>query len=72
MVKPKSESMAAPLPITTDCYRTRVRELKQLLQQLQHQARSHKHGEEMDALLNHQIRSLYASLWALHAELEED
>ena len=64
--------MAVPLPITTDCYRTRVVELKHMLQELQHQARSRKHGEELDALLNRQIRSLYASLWALHAELEED
>lgn len=64
--------MAASLPITTDCYRNRVHELKQLLQQLQRQARHGGYSEEMEALFHHQIRSLSASLWALHAELEHD
>ena len=64
--------MGAPLPITTSCYGERLRELKQQLHLLEHQCQFGGLSEELEDLLHQQIRSLYASLWALHAETEQD
>ena len=72
MDAPHSHPMARALPITTDCYSERVEELKQQLAHLQHHIKEGGHSEAMDDLLTQQIRSLSASLWALHAELEQD
>jgi hypothetical protein len=64
--------MGQPLPITTSCYSQRLEELRSQLTLLEQQCQSGQHSEEMEAVLQHQIRSLYASLWALHAETEDD
>ena len=61
-----------PVLVSTDCYRERVRELRAQLALLQRHCRSGGHSEELEDLFHHQIRHLYASLWALHTELEED
>lgn len=67
-----SVPMRTPLPITTTCYRTRLNELKQQLQLLEQQSRRQDLSEELENLLHQQIRGLYAALWAIHAETEQD
>lgn len=64
--------MGAPLPITTTCYGERLRELKLQLTLLEHQCKTGGLSEDLEGLLHHQIRGLYASLWAIHAETEQD
>lgn len=64
--------MATPLPITTDCYAERLSELRGQLQRLQQQSRQGGWSEELEDLMQQQIRALHASLWALQAELEQE
>lgn len=65
-------AMASSLPITTTCYSQRLRELKRQLHLLEQQCRSGGLSEELEDLLRQQIRGLHASLWAIHAETEQD
>ncbi len=62
----------APIPVTTSCYVVRLRELREQLALLQHQNRTGGLSEELEELLTHQIRTIYASLWAINAEMEEE
>jgi len=64
--------MASSLPITTTCYGQRLTELKQQLNMLEQQCRQQQVSEELECLLHQQIRGLYAALWAIHAETEQD
>ncbi len=64
--------MESSLPVSTDCYRERVLELRQQLAVLKRQCRSGGHSEELEDLFNQQMRHLHSALWALHAELEQD
>jgi len=64
--------MNTPVPVSTDCYRERMQELKQQLAVLKRQCHDGGHSEELEDLLNQQVRHLHAALWALHAELEQD
>lgn len=72
MASAHSNGMASSLPVTTSCYRDRLHELKQQLKLLQHQCRDGGLSEELEDLMHQQIRGLYASLWAIHAETEQD
>jgi len=65
-------TMASRLPITTTCYGDRLHELKQQLRILEDQCQNGDLPEELESLLHQQIRSLYAALWAIHAETEEE
>ncbi|MFM1811407.1 MAG: hypothetical protein RLZZ336_345 [Cyanobacteriota bacterium] len=62
----------AAVPITRGCYDRRVAELRQQLGQLQQQCRQGGLSEELEDLLQQQIRCAHAYLWALYAEIEED
>ena len=64
--------MTFSLPVTTNCYAQRVQDLRFQLRQLQSQYRSGSTSEELEALVQLQIRQLHATLWALHAEVEQD
>ena len=64
--------MGQQLPITTSCYSERLAELRQQLSMLEQQCCSGELSEEMEALVQQQIRALYAALWAIHAETEDD
>jgi len=64
--------MAKPLPITTDCYAMRLDELQGQLQRLQQQSRQGGWSEELEDLMQQQMRELRAALWALQAEIEQD
>jgi hypothetical protein len=64
--------MDAFLPVCTDCYRERVRELRQQVALLKRQCRLGGLSEELEDLMNQQVRHLHAAIWALHAELESD
>lgn len=60
------------LPVTTTCYRDRLNELNQQLKLLQHQRLHHGLSEELENLLNQQIRCIQSYLWSIHAEMEDD
>ena len=64
--------MVTPLPITTECYRARIAQLERQLHLLKHQVQQANHSEELEDLLQQQIRTVSASLWSLHAEVEQD
>jgi len=64
--------MANQLRITTSCYSQRLDEIRHQLIMLEEQVNSGCFSEDMESLLHQQIRGLYASLWALYAETEED
>lgn len=60
------------LPVSRGCYDQRVAELRWQLGLLQHQCRQSDLSEELEDLLQHQIRCVRSYLWALYAESEED
>jgi len=62
----------AALPISNGCYDGRVAELRQQLNLLQLQSRQGGLSEELEDLIQQQIRCVSAYLWALYAETEED
>lgn len=64
--------MGQPLRITTSCYSQRLAELRAQLDQLERQYTSGNLSEDMESLVQGQIKRLYASLWAIHAETEHD
>mgnify|MGYP006272505839 CR=1 FL=1 len=64
--------MVKPVPITTECYRDRIAQLTRQLQLLHHQLRQDHISEELEDLLQQQMRTVSASLWSLHAEVEQD
>lgn len=68
----KPADMSHSVPVTTTCYSDRLQELKQHLRLLEQQSNNGGLSEEMEDLIHQQIRVLYASLWALHAETEQD
>jgi len=60
------------VPVTRGCYDRRVAELRRQLGLLQQQCRQGGLSEELEDLLQQQIRCAHAYLWALYAEIEED
>jgi hypothetical protein len=60
------------LPVSTTCYSDRVAELRRQLGLLERQRLQGGISEELEDLFNREIRRLYAFLWAIHAELEEE
>lgn len=64
--------MANQLRITTSCYSQRLEEIRIQLIMLEEQVNTGSFSEDLESLLHQQIKGLYASLWALHAETEED
>jgi hypothetical protein len=67
----RPRTMAA-VPITRGCYDRRVAELRGQLGLLQQQCRQGGLSEELEDLLQQQIRCAHAYLWALYAEMEDD
>ena len=72
MVIRHSAAMRTPVRVTTDCYSDRITHLRHQLELLQSQCRHGGWSEELEDLLQQQIRIVYAALWALHAEVEQD
>jgi hypothetical protein len=62
----------AALPVTTTCYAERLCELRDQLKLLRQQCLCRGLSEELENLLNQQIRCIQASLWSIHAEMEDD
>lgn len=60
------------LPTTTSCYAERIAILQQQLKRLLNQSRQQSCTPECLTLLERQIQPLYAALWAMHAEVEQD
>jgi hypothetical protein len=67
----RRRTMAA-LPITKGCYDSRIAELRQQLNLLHLQCRQGGLSEELEDLIQQQIRCVSSYLWALYAETEED
>jgi len=67
-----NKALDPSISVCSDGYNARVDELRAQLALLQQQCRTGGHNEELKDLLHQQIRSHYASLWALHAELESE
>lgn len=67
----RRRTMAA-LPITKGCYDSRIAELRQQLNLLHLQCWQGGLSEELEDLIQQQIRRVSSYLWALYAETEED
>ena len=60
------------LPTTTSCYSARIAALQEQLAALLEQSRATGEAPDLLDLLEQKIQPLYAAIWAMHAELEQD
>lgn len=60
------------LPITTDCYTNRLAVLQSLLQQILADRNAPECSSELVDCFENEARHLQASIWAMHAEVEQD
>jgi hypothetical protein len=60
------------LPTTTSCYEGRIATLQRQLKRMLNQSRQESCTPEFLDLLEREIQPLYAAIWAMHAEVEQD
>jgi predicted metal-dependent hydrolase len=60
------------LPTTTSCYAKRIATLQRQLKRMLNQSRQENCTPEFLDLLEREIQPLYAAIWAMHAEVEQD
>lgn len=60
------------LPITTQCYANRLAVLQVLLMQTLAHREDPECTAELAECFDHEARHLHASIWAMHAEVEQD
>lgn len=60
------------LPVTTRCYSSRVAVLQALLLDILTHSHDPECTSELAACFDHEARCLQASIWAMHAEVEQD
>lgn len=60
------------LPVTTQCYAERLTVLQARLEETLASCHSPECSRDLAVCFEREARSLYASIWAMHAEVEED
>jgi hypothetical protein len=60
------------LPVTTQCYAQRLAVLEVLLQETLAHCQAPDCTSELAACFEHEALRLHASIWAMHAEVEQD